>query len=161
VAPVSWKGEWYAWTLPVAVRADMPAIEFSGSNARRGTPGSKPGARQQRLQCRARVRPLQWRARTRAPVVPCAGSPLKQAVKRCVHKARGWQRVGRGLRRRSDRSSEASETSRSPSGIGTRSIAYGTTWTRQPSRSDGRDSLPSSPGSRTNSAVPRRDCGVR
>ena len=36
VAPVSWKGEWYSWTLPVAVRADMPAIEFSGSNARRG-----------------------------------------------------------------------------------------------------------------------------
>jgi len=35
VAPVSWKGEWYSWTLPVAVRADMPAIEFSGSNARR------------------------------------------------------------------------------------------------------------------------------
>ena len=45
-------------------------------------PGSKPGARRQRLQCRARVKPLQCRARTRAPVVPCAGSPLKQAVKR-------------------------------------------------------------------------------
>jgi hypothetical protein len=43
VAPVSWKGEWYSWTLPVAVRADMPAIEFSGSNARRGTAGKQAG----------------------------------------------------------------------------------------------------------------------
>ena len=43
VAPVSWKGEWYSWTLPVAVRADMPAIEFSGSNARRGAAGKQTG----------------------------------------------------------------------------------------------------------------------
>ena len=43
VAPVSWKGEWYSWTLPVAVRADMPAIEFSGSNARRGAAGKQAG----------------------------------------------------------------------------------------------------------------------
>jgi hypothetical protein len=41
VAPVSWKGEWYSWTLPVAVRADMPAVEFSGSNARRGASGKR------------------------------------------------------------------------------------------------------------------------
>jgi len=35
-APVAWKGTWYAWTLPVAVRADMPAVEFSRANARVG-----------------------------------------------------------------------------------------------------------------------------
>ena len=36
VAPVSWKGASYSWTLPVTVRADMPAIEFSRANARVG-----------------------------------------------------------------------------------------------------------------------------
>ena len=35
-APTSypWKGAWYSWSVPVAVRADMPAIDLSRSNAR-------------------------------------------------------------------------------------------------------------------------------
>ena len=32
--PYSWKGAWYSWSVPVAVRADMPAIELSRANAR-------------------------------------------------------------------------------------------------------------------------------
>ena len=39
-APVAWKGAWYSWTLPITVRADMPAVEFSSSNARRGGTGT-------------------------------------------------------------------------------------------------------------------------
>jgi hypothetical protein len=35
-APTSypWKGVWYSWSVPAAVRADMPAIDLSRSNAR-------------------------------------------------------------------------------------------------------------------------------
>lgn len=32
--PYPWKGSWYAWSLPVGVRADMPAVELSRKNAR-------------------------------------------------------------------------------------------------------------------------------
>ncbi|HUQ83978.1 MAG TPA: hypothetical protein VM076_22705 [Gemmatimonadaceae bacterium] len=33
--PVVWKGVSYTWTMPIVVRADMPAIEFGRMNARR------------------------------------------------------------------------------------------------------------------------------
>src|SRR3982750_3636151 len=35
-APTSypWKGAWYSWSVPVAVRADMPAVDLGRSNAR-------------------------------------------------------------------------------------------------------------------------------
>jgi hypothetical protein len=32
--PYPWKGSWYGWSVPVAVRADMPAVELSRTNAR-------------------------------------------------------------------------------------------------------------------------------
>jgi hypothetical protein len=31
--PYPWKGNWYAWSVPVGVRADMPAVELSRNNA--------------------------------------------------------------------------------------------------------------------------------
>jgi hypothetical protein len=39
--PVMWKGVAYSWSVPVAVRADMPAVEFSRSNARVGGAGTR------------------------------------------------------------------------------------------------------------------------
>lgn len=32
--PYEWKGSWYAWSVPVGVRADMLAVELSRNNAR-------------------------------------------------------------------------------------------------------------------------------
>ena len=32
--PYLWKGSWYAWSVPVGVRADMPAVELNRANAR-------------------------------------------------------------------------------------------------------------------------------
>ena len=31
--PYSWKGTWYSWTLPITVKADMPAVELNRANA--------------------------------------------------------------------------------------------------------------------------------
>src|SRR5690242_15753390 len=34
--PYPWKGVSYSWTVPVSVRADMPAIDFTRTNAHTG-----------------------------------------------------------------------------------------------------------------------------
>src|SRR5829696_6642102 len=34
--PYAWKSVSYVWTLPITVRADMPAIDFSRTNAKTG-----------------------------------------------------------------------------------------------------------------------------
>jgi hypothetical protein len=39
--PYAWKGTWYAWSVPVRVRADMPAVELSRTNARVERGGSR------------------------------------------------------------------------------------------------------------------------
>ncbi len=32
--PYQWKGSWFAWSMPITVRADMPAVELNRANAR-------------------------------------------------------------------------------------------------------------------------------
>jgi hypothetical protein len=45
--PYQWKGSWFTWSLPITVRADMPAVELSRANARvdrYGVPATKSAA---------------------------------------------------------------------------------------------------------------------
>ncbi len=39
--PYPWKGTWYTWSLPIAVRADMAAVELSRANAKVDRAGSR------------------------------------------------------------------------------------------------------------------------
>jgi hypothetical protein len=32
--PYQWKGSWFAWSVPISVRVDMPAVELNRANAR-------------------------------------------------------------------------------------------------------------------------------
>ncbi|HEX6050497.1 MAG TPA: hypothetical protein VFZ21_14555 [Gemmatimonadaceae bacterium] len=43
-APVSWKGAWYGWSVPVVVRPDMPAVDLNRRNARIDPSGARVAA---------------------------------------------------------------------------------------------------------------------
>ncbi len=48
--PYQWKGSWFTWSVPINVRADMPAVELNRANARvdrRGARLEKSAARSQ------------------------------------------------------------------------------------------------------------------
>lgn len=42
--PVSWKGAWYGWSVPVVVRPDMPAVDLNRRNARIDPTGARVAA---------------------------------------------------------------------------------------------------------------------
>src|SRR5688500_11287383 len=51
--PVSWKGAWYGWNVPVVVRPDMPAVDLNRRNARIDPSGARVAADAARASARA------------------------------------------------------------------------------------------------------------